>query len=211
MKIFCDFDGTIVDVESRNYRVYKETVEKNNGIALEQADYWDLKRKKINWPILLEKSGLSPNIEKIFLENFIKKIEDPSYLNSDTLFPGAYETLEVLAKNNQLYLVSLRRNEANLHAELEGLGIKHFFHKILSGHSETDGYDKKIELIEKQMNDEEGLIIGDTEADIVTGKKIGLISVAVTSGIRDKEFLANLEPDYLFESITELNRIIELN
>jgi phosphoglycolate phosphatase-like HAD superfamily hydrolase len=85
--------------------------------------------------------------------------------------------------------------------ELDYLGLTPHFAEILTGHSETDGYDVKIELIKEKLGNDEGLIIGDTEADIIAGKQLGLQTFAVTSGIRDRAFLEAIEPDHVLDSV----------
>jgi phosphoglycolate phosphatase len=208
MKIFCDLDGTLIDIAPRHYRVYLETVGIFGGAALPQEQYWDLKRKKTKWPELLRLSRLEPSMEAQFLESFIQKIESIEYLKADQLFPGALETIERLSQQHQCYLVSLRRKYENLLAQLDWLKLSPHFTKVLSGHSESDGYDKKVELIQGELKGSRGAIIGDTEADIVTGKELGLMTLALTSGIRDEQFLVRLEPDYLLKGITEVADLI---
>jgi phosphoglycolate phosphatase len=204
-KVFCDFDGTLVDVSERNHIVYKNAVEVFGGQALPKDEYWDLKRKKTKWPALLPLSGIDPGLESSFLDEFISRVESEEYLRIDKPFPGALETIADLSKNNECYLVSLRRNDENLRAQLGWLGLAAYFTEILSGHSETDGYDKKIELIQDKLGSSKGVIIGDTEADIVTGQTLGMLTIGLTSGIRDRQFLQKLEPDYLLGSITEVS------
>jgi phosphoglycolate phosphatase len=204
LNVFFDLDGTLLDVSERNYQVYSELVKTFGGIALDKATYWDLKRKKTKWPALLPLSKLSPNIQQEFLDSFIPKIEDPKYLKLDTLFPDARTTLETVSAQHECRLISLRRNEANLLAQLDRLSIRSYFSEVLSGHSESDGFDRKIELIKGRLDDRKGVIIGDTEADIVTGQQLGLTTIAVTSGIRDEQFLRALEPDYLVEHVGDV-------
>ena len=204
LKIFFDLDGTLLDVSARNYTVYSELVNEFEGTPLNKDSYWKLKRKKAKWPELLPKSGLSPDIEKAFLERFIVRIEAPQYLKSDVLFSESRRVLEDLSSRFDCCLVSLRRNEMNLLEELKRLNIYNYFDKVLSGHSESDGYDKKIDLIRNEIGSHKAVIIGDTEADIVTGRTLAMTTVALTSGIRDEQFLAALSPDYMIDRIGEL-------
>jgi phosphoglycolate phosphatase-like HAD superfamily hydrolase len=205
--IFFDLDGTLIDVEPRHYRVYGELVHKYAGKPLPQKEYWVLKRKKTRWPELLPLSGIPPEKLGVFLQDFIQRIEDPAYLETDQLFPGAGQLLKDMSVNHTCYLVSLRRQPERLKSQLDALGVSGYFAEILSGHSETDGYDVKIELIKNVLGDKTGTMVGDTEADIMTAKNLGLMSVAVLSGIRDREFLEALHPDYVFDSVTELKEL----
>lgn len=207
-KIFCDLDGTLIDVAPRHYRVYSEMVSQMGGRALAQDIYWDLKRKKTKWMELLPLSQLSADIETEFLQGFIQKIESPEYLRIDQPFPGALVALDKLSAENECYLVSLRRNRENLLREITDLDLARHFIEVLTGHSESDGYDVKIALIKDKLGDSRGVIIGDTEADIITGKQLGLKTFAVTSGIRDEQFLRALEPDYLVSGIEKIPTLL---
>lgn len=209
-KLFCDLDGTILDVSKRHYTVYTELMDTYHGKPLEFEEYWDLKRKKMRWPDLLPLSGVNADQLKPFLEDFKAKIEDAEYLKLDTIFPGAVDTLDTLSRAYDTSLVSLRRNTPNLLEQLARLGIRGHFQKVLTGHSEADGWDVKVELIRNELQDNEGIIIGDTEADIVTGKHLGMTTIAVMSGIRDGAFLAELQPDYQLDSINEVPAILQL-
>lgn len=208
MKIFCDLDGTLIDVSKRHYKVYSEMTNEFRGTPLPKAEYWDLKRRKIKWNELLPLSNLDPEIEPRFLEGFIKRIEDPSYLELDTVFPEAIPTIKELSKVGDCYLVSLRRNRQNLLDELSRLAIAPYFKEILTGHSENDGYDVKIALIKDRLGDDNGVIIGDTEADIVTGRELGMKAIGLKSGIRDEQFLAALHPDFLVDGIGDVGELV---
>ncbi len=205
MKIFFDLDGTLIDASKRHHGVYTDVVTELGGSPLQQSEYWDLKRSKSDWEIILPKSNISADQKNLFLARFIPKIEAIDYLKSDTLFPGAVDTIEKLSQKHTCYLVSLRRNHEHLLAEIGWLNLTPHFSKILSGHSETDGSDVKSAIIKAELGDNKGLIIGDTEADILTGKLLNLTTVAVLSGIRNREFLESLKPDYLLKDVTELS------
>lgn len=208
MKIFCDLDGTLVDVSKRHYIVYSEVTNELGGKPLSSEEYWTLKRSKAEWGKILPLSMLNLTYESAFLDKFIAKIEHPNYLRIDELFPDSLPVLDWLNQIGDCYLVSLRRNRMNLLGQLDDLKINTCFKEILTGHSETDGYDVKIRLIKSRLENDKGFIIGDTEADVVTGKQLGISTIAVQSGIRDRTFLASLSPDYLVDSISQVRQII---
>lgn len=209
MKFFCDLDGTLIDVSQRHYSVYREITTKFGGNPLSQDIYWDLKRNKVKWSKLLPLSDLSINVKDEYLKAFILKIEDPLNLKIDRLFPGVKEILSSIINFSDIYLVSLRRNRLNLIKEVDDLGLSAYFTDILSGHSENDGFDVKIELIKDKLGKDSGVIIGDTEADIITGKKLNLLTIAVTSGIRSTSFLKELNPDFLISSVADVQDLIK--
>ena len=209
--IFIDFDGTLVDIAPRHYRVYKECVEKMGGTPLDQKKYWELKRDNISWNELLSMSGLEVNNRDDYLKLFIDRIESLEELYRDELFVDSLSTLKKLSSNgNKLYLLSLRRNSDALNKQIEKLGIGRFFEKILSGHSDTKEGTllKKADIIKQTIdNPEDSIIVGDTEADVAAAQQLNATSIALLSGIRSKEFLKSMEPDYLVDGIGDVANI----
>jgi phosphoglycolate phosphatase-like HAD superfamily hydrolase len=207
MTIFFDFDGTLANPIHRHYAVYETIINEMTGTPLSKDEYWARKRRKISWDVLLPESGVESARKDEFLGKFIQLIEGMPYLEIDELLPGVYETLEAVSKNNTCYLVSLRRNKSNLLRQLKYLGIQGFFKDVLSGHSETDGGDVKSEIIRARVSGHD-LVVGDSEADIFAAQSLHIPVVAVTTGVRDYDFLAALQPDYILPSIGELPEIV---
>jgi phosphoglycolate phosphatase len=209
MKIFFDLDGTLIDVAPRHYQVYSEVITELGRTPLAQSVYWRLKRDKTAWPVVLQKTGLNPSDTPRFLEHFIRRIEAVECLRMDTLFPNALSTVDSLKKQYSCYLVSLRRHRNAFEAQLNWLGLRPHFAAVLSGHSERDGSDVKGAIIRRHLGHESGAIIGDTEADILSGKAEGLTTIAMTTGIRSEELLRGLQPDYVLDDISEVAGLLE--
>lgn len=210
MKLFCDFDGTLIDVSARHHGVYAEVTAEFGGRYLDQRVYWNLKRNGVGWADILIKSGLSGDVVEPYLKRFRDRIEQPRYLKLDRPIAGALETIDRLAKTYGCYLVSLRRRGDNLRSQLEWLGLAPYFIEILSGHSESDGVDVKIRLVRQALGDDGGVIVGDTETDIVTGRTLGLTTIAVSSGLRTRTLLDELRPDHVAGTIAELPSLLGL-
>ena len=204
--IFFDLDGTIIDVSIRHHTVYKECIEECGGRPLDRAVYWRQKRAKVSWSDLLVESDVGANLLPQFMDKFIAKIEAPAYLTLDTVVPGALEALHTLP--HKKYLVSLRRSEAALTKELKNLGLITEFEQVLSGHTEQEGADLKVALI-KPLGITEAVLIGDTEADILAAQRLGFRSVAVLSGIRNRQILADLKPDHIIQGISGLPALLK--
>lgn len=209
--IFIDFDGTLVDIAPRHYRVYRKCVEKMGGTPLDRKKYWELKRDNISWNELLLISGLEINNRDDYLELFIDRIESLEELYRDELFVDSLSALKKLSSNdNKLYLLSLRRNSDALDKQIEKLGIECFFEEILSGHSDTKegALLKKADIIKQTIdNPEDSIIVGDTEADVAAAQQLNATSIALLSGIRSKKFLKSMEPDYLVDGIGDVANI----
>lgn len=208
MNIFFDLDGTLLDVSNRHYSVYSKVTKAFNGKPLTQKQYWSMKKNKTTWPKILLLSKINGHKEEEYIRLFIKLIEDEDNLKTDKLFRDAIPVLTVLCSYYDCYLISLRRNPERLLKQLEWLNIDKYFKKILSGHSEYEGYDTKIKLLKSLPYKVGDIVVGDTEADVKSGQALGLVSVGVLSGIRSRDILEELSPDYLIDNISQLPDIL---
>lgn len=208
--IFFDLDGTLIDIEPRHYRIYAQTVKKMGGTVISRESYWDQKRRDVSWGVLLKQSGIAVKEEEAFLKYFISHIENDDQLARDSLFPDSVRVLNELMRDNVLYLLSLRRNPEGLNRQVEQLGITPYFKGILSGHSDTKTgvLTKKADIIRStEESFDRVVVIGDTEADVMAAHDVGGISIAVTSGIRNHNFLSKLDPTYLIKGVAGISAL----
>jgi len=209
MKVFLDLDGTLSDVARRHHRVYADVIGQLCGKPLPIKTYWGHKRDKMAWPMLLELSGVNGELAEEFLRAFVARVEQPDYLKMDKLFPGSLHVVAALGLHYKCYLVSLRRSNEALVAQLDELGLATHFELVLSGYPRFNDGDSKFELISRQLRlGESGAVIGDTEADVESGKRLGLITIAMSTGIRSASFLANLEPTRVLSDIRDVPALL---
>lgn len=204
--LYLDLDGTLIDVSERYYRIYKETVLSIEGDPLEKSEYWRLRRQGVTESELLNQ--LRPFKESSdLLALRAEKLEAAEYLKYDQLVPGASETLNFLKARAQLVLVTLRKAVTELRQQLQTLGLSSFFAQVLYPNQLVDDYAvSKATLISENpwFKIEGSLIVGDSEADILAGRLLGIKSIAVLSGIREREILVRYEPDYIIDSLAAL-------
>lgn len=204
LNIFFDLDGTILDVSNRYYNVYKDLVCAFGGDPLSRNKYWDLKRNRKSNADILSLSNIQKNIKKYNLL-FQKNIEKEKYLSLDKKNEKIDEILEILSKQFNLYIVTLRRSRVNTIKQLDRLNILKYFRDIFSP-AKVIPPTKKYHLL-KTIKKRRGVIVGDTESDILMAKKIGFSSIIYTEGIRIKKRLINFSPDFL---ISDLDKLIEI-
>ena len=102
----------------------------------------------------------------------------------------------------------MRNNRENLIWELKKLGLHDKFEFILSC-SSLENKDKTVPLLEYIHNkkftlESNSIIVGDSEIDIITGKKFNIITLAVSYGIRTRAFLISMNPDYCLKDMDEV-------
>lgn len=204
--IFLDLDGTLLDTSERHYKLYRDLLNLDGLVGIEKEKYWHMKRQGKKTYEILSKD--SPEHTISFEEEWLHKIEKKSYLKYDILFPGVKETLNLLAENFYLVLVTLRNDKENLNWELSHLTLSDYFNGIISG----KGPKKKLienYLIQKCIR-EKCLIVGDTEEDILTGLKLNIPTISATYGIRSKKFLEQFNPNFYINSFNEILNVLML-
>lgn len=210
--IFIDLDGTILDVSKRIYKVYKDILKKYNKKILPKNKYLKLKRKKVPIETILKKTK-AEDITIKFKEEWGKEIEKPNYLKLDRMSSSRKKILFNLKNNWKLVLVTLREHPKELFNQLSDKKIDKVFNEVLVS-LEKDQKSKwkiKYELIKKynKFDEASSIIIGDTETDILTGKNLGIKTIAVfgEGGMRNKLFLKKYEPDILIKDISYIKKI----
>ena len=53
------------------------------------------------------------------------------------------------------------------------------------------------------------VMVGDMHSDILMGKKIGAITIGVTTGLFSRQKLLEINPDFIFDSVAEIIKNFE--
>ncbi len=196
--IFFDLDGTLIDCKKRLYNLFTDLAP-SHGLTFE--DYASLKSKQVNQREMLVKyCGYDEADVELFRLKWLNLIEDPERLMSDSVI--GFNELDRIAKRYDLYIVTNRQNKESTLAQLESLGLLQFFKDVLVTEQKTS----KTKLIQKYVHclDPMDIIIGDTCEDIITGKELGIQTVAVESGFLSKDVLLRQNPDFIIKSVRDL-------
>lgn len=202
MVIALDLDGTLLDIKLKYHAVYNHIVTEHGATPLDVDTYWTMKRNKVpNEKILSE--GRCFLDRNIYQQRFSELIETPPYLNRDRLTPGADEFLKMISDFAEPVLVTLRKNIGALSEQLKNLHLSGYFKKIV--HDTTKdietAWQRKEHLFKKNFDGKNGIVIGDSEADIRAGRSIGFETVALTCGIRTEKILIQYHPDYILPDL----------
>jgi phosphoglycolate phosphatase-like HAD superfamily hydrolase len=211
MAIFFDLDGPILDVSEKYYKVYSDILSQNGFKVLSKSEYWNAKREKVSDLEILQRSMAEPFFERYQHQRKLLIESDP-YLIYDKVQDCAVQVLDTLSKSNDLILVTLRTFPEQLHKQLERLDIRKYFVNVLSSDEETKPRWKiKYNLIRGFLGKKKtygSILIGDTETDILAGKELGFVTIAVLNGIRSYRILKEANPTYILKSFKE---ILEIN
>lgn len=208
-ELFFDLDGPILDISPKFYKIYCDIFSRFGYPTISSADYWQQKRTRTPIPKIVELTAPA-DFAPAYIKERLAVIENPEYLAFDVVQPHILELLSRLRGKIPLILVTLRNKRKHLYWELEHFQLLPLFDAVLTKEDNHGDYQIKVELIEEYLQGRraEGLIIGDTESDVKAGEVLRIPSVAVTCGIRTKEYLQALNPTYIIDSMDQLWRII---
>lgn len=216
LRIITDFDGPIIDVSERYYRVYQFCLEKtrhpNQAVQeLSKAEFWQLKRSRVPEKQIALNSGLDEVQAQQFAQLRRQTVHTEPYFDYDALAPGAVEALiKIQQAGIDLAVMTMRRVK-----ELDYAFKKHdlgrFFPEnrcycLTNDYVKTRDIDDKPLLMERAIAELplclDTWMVGDTEADITAAKNHGVKVMAVECGIRDRSQLALYNPDLIVNDLS---------
>lgn len=222
LRLFTDFDGPIVDVSERYYRVYQFCLEKTQrpGQAVRQLskqEFWQLKRSRVPETQIALNSGLDEAQAKEFSQLRRKTVHTEEYFDYDTLVPGAVEALLKIQEAGVDLAVMTMRRVWELDFAFKKFDLARFFPEnrcycLTNDYVKTRDIDDKPLLMSKALKELSPVtdcwMVGDTEADIIAAKKHGIKVIAVESGIRDRAQLELYQPDLIVPNLSSAVALI---
>lgn len=217
LRIITDFDGPIMDVSERYYRVYQFCLNQVRAAdqpvqPLTKAEFWQLKRSQVPEREIGQKSGLNEEQAKAFARLRRQTVHTLPYLVYDAPLPGAVAALERIQQADiELATMTMRRSR-ELNAALTQYDLGKFFQPdrrycLSDDHAKTNDVDDKTWLMGKALTElppaQATWMIGDTEADILSAKAHGVPVIAVLSGIRNRDRLQQHQPHAIVANLSE--------
>lgn len=161
--IFFDFDGTLINTNKRQYLCLLTTLQKMKLTAnISFKKYSDLKKTHLSNTDIYQLLFPEHNNLNLFLEIFIKNIENISFLTKDEVLKNSKDYLNEV-KNINLFLVTNRQNKTKLIMQLRYLGLKKYFNNIIL--SRNYSTKKEALLSNKVMVSPNDLFISDDISD----------------------------------------------
>jgi pyrophosphatase PpaX len=201
--VIFDFDGTLADTLPVCFLAFESVFKKfdNREVTSEEI-----------------KAMFGPSETGIIREN----LKNNNYDEAIELYYEIYkEQHEKIVQNNEdinTLLSLLRKNgyklgivtgkaKRSLDISLECLGLNNFFDVIITGDDvefpkpHPEGISKALEYLNVLPN--EAVFLGDSDADIMTGKKANVLTVGVhwLPNFQTNDF--NVQPDEMYKSIND--------
>ncbi|MFB2938229.1 HAD family hydrolase [Aerosakkonemataceae cyanobacterium BLCC-F154] len=217
LRLISDFDGPIVDISERYYRVYELCLERTRRQDqkvrhLSKAEFWQLKRARVPEKQIGMISGLEEQQAEEFAQMRKKTAHTQPYFKYDELAPGALAALEKVQRAGIDLVVLTMRRVKELDYAFESFDLGKFFPENRCYRLSND-YRKKSDIEDKPILMKEALgklppasdtwMVGDTEADIMAAKRHGIKVIGVLCGIRDRTSLEAFHPDLILNNFSE--------
>ena len=205
-----DLDGTIIDSLTIAHKCFDEILEKKNLPLIDRNYLFRCMSENIDIKNILKKH--LPEKDESFYDEIATNIRN-SFYSVDynvPLLPGVREVFEILKKKSfKIGIATGRQSNPDYEKKRLGFtGLKNFVDALSTG---KEVINKKPEpdvilLCCERLEVSPGkcVVIGDSVNDVLAAKKIGSVSVAVTTGIDPKDRIKNVFPDILIDNLNEL-------
>ncbi len=217
LRLITDFDGPIMDVSERYYRVYQFCLEnirfpEQAVRQLSKEVFWSLKRSCVPETQIGMMSGLDEVQAKEFSRLRKQTVHSLSYMVYDCLAPEAIDALEKVQLAGVDLVVMTMRRSLELEYAFNRYNLERFFpenrcYQLTNDYVKTRDIDDKPLLMARAKAElppaSDVWMVGDTDADIAAAKKHGVKVIAVLCGIRDRSQLELYQPDMIVNNLSE--------
>ena len=223
LRLITDFDGPVMNVSERYYRVYRFCLEsvsdrRQKINQLSKESFWGLKRSQMPEVEIGQRSGLSPAQSREFAQLRKDTVHQMEQLVHDEPVPGAIASLERAQAMGVNLVVMTMRRVRELDYALERYDLGRFFPEnrrycLGNDYVKTGDSKDKPKLMAAALKElppaSQTWMVGDTEADISAARFGKVPAVGVLSGIRDRDRLEFFGPDAIVDNLGAALDLIE--
>lgn len=179
--IVFDFDGTLIDVTERWYRLHVDLAPVYGLAILPREAYVDAKRSGAREIDIVEGDEAAVHA---YESDRVARIEEETYLQHDRAWEGVPELLAGLQES--AVLITNRRHEDRTNQELARLGLDGYFSAVMT----TAGRGKDEVLRERfDAGSLEGvLFVSDALEDRAAASRLSMSPVTVSYGCRSAAY-----------------------
>jgi len=225
LRLITDFDGPIMDVSDRYYRVYQQCLAETQRECqpvheLPKSEFWDMKRARVPESEIGILSGLDAAQAVEFAQKRRQTVHTLPFLMYDKPVPSAVETLEKVQRAGVDLAVMTMRRVRELDEAFNRCNLEQFFPEnrrycLPNDYVKTGDVKDKPLLMARALAElpsaSDLWMVGDTEADIIAAKTHGVKVIGVLCGIRDRTQLEMYQPDLIANNLSEAVEIILVN
>jgi len=201
-----DWDGTLADSEQHIVSAARAAID---SLGLPARSHEQV-RTIIGLALSEACQVLFPNMSKSQESRFIARYRENFLTNTGKpigLFPGAKATLQGLVAERYRLAVATGKGRRGLDRDIANHRLEALFSTTRTADDAPSKPHPKmlVDIMEElDVAGDETLMIGDTAYDLEMARNAGVASVAVSSGVHDRQRLLEFDPLALLDSIAEL-------
>jgi pyrophosphatase PpaX len=204
--VLFDLDGTLIDSRGIIGRTINSTLTQFGKEPFNQDELPKLIGIPLQKIFLLKSDSIEQMIE------CYRKIYLSTYLEHTIIYDGIVNLLERLrALNKNIGIITLKRTDIAQEV-IKGLDLNRFVDVVVGDEENFKGkpFPDPIFHACKELSTSpiECVMVGDTEFDILAGKRAQCKTIGVLWGTATKETLLNANADFIAENTKELSRLL---
>lgn len=208
--IIFDLDGTLLDCREGVFWQFQMLTREFDGAPAPRETIAAAMHGRIEDIVRTLVKNPQPTIEQLVARQVQLRAESE---HLQRLYPGVDELLPILQRMGIKVAGLTAGDHRNVDA-LERHGIAQYFDVIVTAEqvqrSKPDPEGAHLALQRMQVASSEAVIVGDSSADILTGKNAGLAkTIAITHGFGTLDDLRAAAPDHIIGDIPSLLDVIE--
>lgn len=186
--IALDLDGTLIDCEQRQVQLMAHALQSSRtNSAFDAHQFWSLKRGGANNVAALRSLAYDEPTISAATQRWNELVETSDWLLRDAVLPGVLEGLAQLADlGYERHLLSARQQPQRAELQLQRLGLTGLLDAV-SFVSPACATAAKAEYLQAHRS---ALFVGDTESDFAAAQSSNTPFIAVSTGQRSAEYLA---------------------
>lgn len=184
--VYCDLDGTIIDVYDRYLGIINDYLNRNNVRNISRESYIRLKMTSLkDHEIIFNLTGFTINIDEYLIFKRAE-LEKKERLKQDYLICDPHKIKEELLQHGYRFvLLTLRNNITNCLEQLDWLNIRNAFDDIFIV-QKIVGKNPKTECI-RNISSPGDFIIGDSDIDMKCADDLRIGRYFVRTGLFNLE------------------------
>lgn len=204
--VIFDLDGVLIDSSKGILKAFELTLSEF-GAEIEQDEI----RKRIGVSLIEILEELLPKV----LHKDVWRIRDRYIYHFQSLGPeyiqllsGVTETLRSLKEKGFKQAVATNKTNIEANRILKNLGVQQYLDFVI-GFMDVPNAKPSPDMIlrtldEFQIAKEKTVFIDDTTFGLTAGIRAGVFTIGITTGTQDKETIANVKPDFIVDSLSEI-------
>jgi pyrophosphatase PpaX len=209
--VLFDIDGTLAETTSMIIECYSEVFEHYLGRTYSRAEIMAILSVagRPETAIIGERIREEQVDEAV---NFYRSLYAERLRAEARLYPGVRRLLSGLSSSGQQVAIVTGKSKWSSEFTLEEFGIKNYFRALITGEDVEEpkpspqGVLRAVQCLGSDAS--KTLYVGDAAIDIEAGRAAGVLTGAALWGATTKEKLLDMKPDFAFETVQDLEKIV---